>query len=149
MLRIRAATPLEGRRLRLTLADGSVVERDISDFISWGEVYERLATDDAYFRRVRVRYGTVAWPGNVDIAAELMIWGGPDPGVSPSPMSAVGPGLIDRADHTTRRWGPDAPQGAPGRPGFAVRPGLTGRQTPIATIDRGWVRAAGDGCPRL
>jgi len=60
MLRIRAATPLEGRRLRLTLTDGSVVERDISDFIAWGEIYERLATDDAYFRRVRVRYGTVA-----------------------------------------------------------------------------------------
>jgi len=79
MLRIRAATPLEGRRLRLTLADGSVVERDISEFIAWGEIYERLATDDAYFRRVRVRYGTVTWPGNVDIAPELMIWGGPDP----------------------------------------------------------------------
>ena len=79
MLRIRAATPLEGRRLRLTLTDGSVVERDISDFIAWGEIYERLATDDAYFRRVRVRYGTVAWPGNVDIAPERIIGGGPDP----------------------------------------------------------------------
>lgn len=79
MLRIRAATPLEGRRLRLTLTDGSVVERDISVFISWGPVYERLAADDAYFRRVRARYGTVTWPGNVDIAPELMIWGGPDP----------------------------------------------------------------------
>jgi hypothetical protein len=79
MLRIRSATPLEGRRLRLTLTDGSVVERDISAFISWGQVYERLAADDAYFRRVRARYGTVTWPGNVDIAPELMIWGGPDP----------------------------------------------------------------------
>jgi hypothetical protein len=79
MLRIRAATPLEGRRFRLTLTDGSVVERDISDFISWGQVYERLAADDACFRRVRVRYGTVTWPGNVDVAPELMIWGGPVP----------------------------------------------------------------------
>lgn len=79
MLHIRSATPLEGRRLRLTLTDGSVVERDISDFISWGQVYERFATDDAYFRRVRVSYGTVTWPGKIDIAPELMIWGGPDP----------------------------------------------------------------------
>ena len=78
MLRIRHATPLQGRTLRLTLTDGTVVERDISDVI-WGPVFERLATDDAFFRRVRVRYGTVTWPGDVDIAPETMIWGGPDP----------------------------------------------------------------------
>jgi hypothetical protein len=74
-LEIRAATPLDGRRLRLTLTDGTVVERDITDLIAWGQVYERLAADDAYFRRVRVRYGTVVWPGDVDIAPETLIWG--------------------------------------------------------------------------
>lgn len=79
MLHVRSATPLEGRRLRLTLTDGSVVERDIAEFISWGPVYERLRSDDEYFRRVRVRYGTVTWPGNVDLAPEILIWGGPDP----------------------------------------------------------------------
>ncbi|MGH2407591.1 MAG: DUF2442 domain-containing protein [Candidatus Limnocylindrales bacterium] len=78
MLRIRRAEPLEGRTLRLTLTDGSVVERDISDVI-WGPVFERLTADDAYFRRVRVRYGTVTWPGDVDIAPETMIWDSPDP----------------------------------------------------------------------
>ena len=79
MLRVRTATPLEGRKLRLTLSDKSVVERDIAEFISWGPVYERLRTDDDYFRRVRVRYGTVTWPGDVDLAPEILIWNGPDP----------------------------------------------------------------------
>jgi hypothetical protein len=79
MLRVSTATPLDGRRLRLTLSDKSVVERDIMEFISWGEVYERLRSDDDYFRRVRVRYGTVNWPGDVDLAPEILIWNGPDP----------------------------------------------------------------------
>jgi hypothetical protein len=79
MLRIQAATPLEGRRLRLTLNDGTIVERDITELIAWGPVFERLKTDDDYFRKVRIRYGTVVWPGDVDIAPETMIWGDEDP----------------------------------------------------------------------
>jgi len=74
MLRIRAATPLDGRKLQLTLSDRSVVERDITDLLH-GPIFERLAADDDLFRRVRVRHGTVTWPGNVDIAPETMIWG--------------------------------------------------------------------------
>jgi Protein of unknown function (DUF2442) len=92
MLEIKRATPLEGRTLRLTLSDGSVVERDISDIIS-GPVFERLAADDAYFQRVRVQYGTVTWPGNVDIAPETMIWGNAEPedetGLRPPPYLRV------------------------------------------------------------
>ncbi len=78
MLRVRSAVPLEGRGLRLTLTDGTVVERDIQDLL-WGPVFERLRTDDALFRRVRARYGTVTWPGDLDIAPETLIWDGPDP----------------------------------------------------------------------
>jgi hypothetical protein len=78
MLRVRKAVPLEGRRLRLTLTDGSVVERDIQDLL-WGPVFDRLRTDDELFRRVRARYGTVTWPGNIDIAPETLIWDAPTP----------------------------------------------------------------------
>ena len=74
MLEIKRAVPLAGRTLRLTLTNGSVVERDITDLL-WGPVFERLAVDDELFRKVRVRYGTVEWPGDVDIAPETMIWG--------------------------------------------------------------------------
>ena len=78
MIRVRAAVPLEGRALRLTLTDGSTVERDIQDLL-WGQVFDRLRTDDALFRRVRARNGTVTWPGNLDVAPETLIWDGPDP----------------------------------------------------------------------
>ena len=78
MLRVRSAVPLDGRRLRLTLTDGTVVERDIQDLL-WGPVFERLRSDDAIFSRVRARAGTVTWPGNLDIAPETLIWDGPDP----------------------------------------------------------------------
>ena len=78
MIRVRTAVPLEGRRLRLALTDGSVVERDVQDLL-WGPVFDRLRTDDALFRRVRARYGTVTWPGDLDLAPETLIWDGPDP----------------------------------------------------------------------
>lgn len=78
MLRIRAAQPLQGRHLRLTLTDGTVIERDVQDLL-WGEVFDRLRIDDVLFKRVRARGGTVTWPGNLDMAPETLIWDGPDP----------------------------------------------------------------------
>jgi len=87
LTRVRTANPLEGRRLRLTLTDGSVVKRDVEDLL-WGPVFDRLRTDDALFCRVRARYGTVTWPGNLDLAPETLIWDGPDPddGRHPEPF---------------------------------------------------------------
>ncbi len=78
MLRVRSATPLRERNLRLTLTDGTVVERDVQDLL-WGSVFERLRADDAAFACVRARHGTVTWPDNLDIAPETLIWDGPDP----------------------------------------------------------------------
>ena len=77
-LRVRSAEALEGRRLRLTLTNGAVVERDVEDLL-WGPVFDRLRSDDTLFRRVRARHGTVTWPGNLDIAPETLIWDGLDP----------------------------------------------------------------------
>lgn len=78
MIRVRRAEPLADRRLRLTLSDGTIVERDVQDLL-WGPVFERLRSDDALFRRVRAHAGTVAWPGDLDLAPETLIWDGPDP----------------------------------------------------------------------
>lgn len=90
MIRVRTAVPLEGRRLRLTLTDGSVVERDVQDLL-WGQVFDRLRTDDALFRRVRARYGTVTWPGDLDLAPETLIWDGPDPDDASRPEAFLRP----------------------------------------------------------
>lgn len=78
MLRVRAVTPLEGRSVRLTLSDGTDVERDLTDLLD-GPVFDRIAGEDAVFRRVRAVDGTLVWPGDVDIAPETLIWDGPTP----------------------------------------------------------------------
>ena len=77
MLRIRRATAFGDRCLRLTLTNGNVVERDIGALL-WGPVFEPLR-DDARFRQVFVRAGTVAWPGDLDLDPDVLIWGGPAP----------------------------------------------------------------------
>ena len=79
MLEINAVEPLEGRAVRLTLSDGSVVVRDLSDLLDGVGVFERISFDDAAFREVYVDYGTLVWPGDVDIAPETLIWDGPYP----------------------------------------------------------------------
>lgn len=78
MLEIRAVEPLEGRSVRMTLSDGTVVDRDLSDLL-WGRVFENIVADDRLFRSVYVDYGTLVWPGEVDIAPETLIWDGPTP----------------------------------------------------------------------
>ena len=78
MLRIRQATVLDDHRLRLTLTSGDVVERDIGALL-WGPVFEPLRGDQARFRSVAVRAGTVTWPGDLDLDPDVLIWGGPAP----------------------------------------------------------------------
>jgi len=79
MIRISGVQPLEGRRVQLRLTDGSVVERDLSSLLDGVGVFARISFDDAAFREVYVDYGTLVWPGDVDIAPETLIWDGPDP----------------------------------------------------------------------
>ncbi len=74
MLEVDAVRPLAGRSVRLTLSDRTVVERDLTDLLT-GPVFEPIARDDAYFRRVSVVDGTIAWPNGADIAPETLIWG--------------------------------------------------------------------------
>ncbi len=67
MLEIRGVEPLDGRTVRLTLSDGGVVVRDLSDLLH-GPLFDHIAADDRTFRIVAVDYGTLVWPGDVDIA---------------------------------------------------------------------------------
>ena len=78
MLKISSAKPLQGRCVRLTLSDGTRVDRDVTDLLR-GPVFEPIARVDAMFRRLFVLHGTLAWPGDVDIAPETLIWDGPYP----------------------------------------------------------------------
>jgi hypothetical protein len=88
-VRIQGVVPLEGYRLRLTLTDGSVIERDIAALMD-GPVFEPIRRDPALFRAARVEAGTVVWPNGADLCPDVLIWGGPPPkdtGASPPPRS--------------------------------------------------------------
>ena len=78
MIEIRAVQPIHGRHVRLTLSDGTEVERDLSALLR-GPLLGQLAQDDDLFAQVRVEYGTLVWPGELDIAPETLIWDGPTP----------------------------------------------------------------------
>jgi hypothetical protein len=78
LVRIKQVVPLEGYRLRLTLTDGSTVERDVSSLLA-GPVFDAIRSDPALFRQVRVEHGTVVWPGDVDLCPDVLIYDGPPP----------------------------------------------------------------------
>ena len=93
MLQVKAVEVLAGYWLRLTLSNGEVVERDVQDLMRGG-VFEPLRQRRDIFEAAFVDGSTVAWPGEVDIAPETLIWDGPepnDPGVRPKPRLRVRP----------------------------------------------------------
>lgn len=84
LLRIREVAPTEGFCLRLTLTDGAVVERDLTELLV-GPVFEPLRSDLGNFRKVTVEAGTIVWPNGADLDPDVLIWGGPAPKHPASP----------------------------------------------------------------
>jgi len=78
LLRIRNAEAIGGFRLRLTLTDGTVIERDVAPLLN-GPVFERIRSNPADFASVRVEAGTVVWPSGADLCPDMLIWNGPPP----------------------------------------------------------------------
>ena len=97
LIRIRDVVPLEGRRVRLTLTDGSVVERDIS-FLLVGPVFEPIRNDPACFEQVHVEAGSLVWPNGADLCPDVVIWGG-------APPAGGGPGTLETALPRSRNAG--------------------------------------------
>jgi uncharacterized protein DUF2442 len=78
LLRICAVKALEGFKLKLTLTDGSIIERDVSRLLV-GPVFEPIRKDSMIFAKIRVEGGTVVWPNGADLCPDVLIWGGPPP----------------------------------------------------------------------
>jgi hypothetical protein len=78
LVRIRHVEPMSGHRLRLSLTDGRVIERDV-ELLFVGPVFEPIRNDPSLFAQARVEHGTVVWPGDVDLDPDVLIWGGPPP----------------------------------------------------------------------
>jgi hypothetical protein len=87
MLTIKAARPLDGHWIELTLSDGTRIERDIGDLMR-GSLFATIRTDPLAFQMVRVRHDTLTWPGDIDLDPAVLIWNGPrnrDPEAHPEP----------------------------------------------------------------
>lgn len=67
---VTKVTALSGHRVFVTFEDGRQGVYDMSPLLTSG-VFRRLA-DDSLFRRVSVDYGTVVWPGGLDVAPETL-----------------------------------------------------------------------------
>ena len=76
LIRISSVTPLDGFRLRLTLTDGSVVERDVQPLLV-GPVFEAVRNSAEVFGAAMAASGTVVWPNGADLCPDVLIWGGP------------------------------------------------------------------------
>jgi hypothetical protein len=62
-------------RLELLLTDGSLIERDLSQFVAKHAVGLRSRLrDPKFFRRARPGLGTVVWSRDVDICPHMLIW---------------------------------------------------------------------------
>jgi hypothetical protein len=90
LIRIAGVVALQGFRLRLSLTDGSVVERDVEHLLN-GPVFDNLRNDPEQFRTVRVEGGSIAWPNGADLDPDVLIWGGPPPAEEKVGAGAVAP----------------------------------------------------------
>jgi hypothetical protein len=71
--RVTAVQALPGFRLRVAFADGLSGEVDMSGMVHSPRagVFGKL-TDAALFAQVRLEYGAVTWPGELDLAPDAM-----------------------------------------------------------------------------
>lgn len=88
LVRISAVVPLEGRRVRLTLTDGTEIERDLSALLV-GPVFHGIRENSTQFREVRVEAGTLVWPNGADLCPDTVIWGGLPPADTARPSEAA------------------------------------------------------------
>ncbi len=72
--RITHALPLHDRWLRVRFTDGAVVDVDLAPMFQRGGVFRALGDDAALFAQVRVDplFGTVVWPGDVDLDPDVL-----------------------------------------------------------------------------
>ena len=78
LVRVQDVSPLDGFRLRLTLTDGRVIERDVLSLLV-GPIFDPIKSDRELFCRSRVEAGTVVWPNGADLCPDVLIWGGAPP----------------------------------------------------------------------
>ncbi len=88
LVRIQKAEPLGQRRLRLTLTNRQVVQRNIAALLH-GPAFDRIRCDDKLFNAVQVVAGGLEWPGGADLCPDAILWDGlPADGPIPAELEA-------------------------------------------------------------
>ena len=74
MVRVTAVEPLAGHWIRASFSDGAVKDIDLAGLLSAGGVFAPIYEQRELFAQVRVNpeTGTVEWPGEVDLDAEVL-----------------------------------------------------------------------------
>jgi hypothetical protein len=71
---ITEVEPLADRWVRLTFSDGAVHEIDLADLLQVGGVFASIRDDREIFDAVVVdqEFGTIAWPGDIDLDPDVL-----------------------------------------------------------------------------
>jgi len=71
---ITEVEPLAERWVRLTFGDGAVHDVDLAEVLQTGGVFTAIRDKDELFRAVAVdpEFGTIAWPGDVDLDPDVL-----------------------------------------------------------------------------
>ena len=66
--------PLAGRWLRVGFADGAVHEIDLGGLLQAGGVFAAIRDDREVFEAISVdrEFGTIAWPGDIDLDPDVL-----------------------------------------------------------------------------
>lgn len=67
---VSAVSPLSGHILLLTFTNGEQKQFNMTPYLHY-PVFQRLQ-NPGFFRLAKVDYGTVVWPGEIDIAPETL-----------------------------------------------------------------------------
>jgi len=69
---IQSVNPLDGYRLRLTLTDGSVIERDVAALMG-GPLFTPILLDPSLFRAASVEGDAVVWPNGAQLGLDELV----------------------------------------------------------------------------
>jgi hypothetical protein len=71
---VTSVEPLDGHWVRVAFADGAIHEVDLADVFARGGVFAPIRDDRTTFEAVRVDpdFGTIVWPGDVDLDSDVL-----------------------------------------------------------------------------
>jgi len=85
--------PLAERWVRLTFADGAVHDVDLTGLLEAGGVFAPIRDDRAVFDAVTINpeFGTIVWPGDVDLDPDVLRGDRPPQSAPPPPRRVIEP----------------------------------------------------------